>query len=150
MADKDKDTAPDGVARAQHHMDASAGEADWHVSTHYEDEEVKQAVTIRPDYEYDDHPWEGDVTLHVLHSEGDERFDEVELTLPAAEMARIARQYLALLDADQVQFERSRVTEEEEEEEEGEEEEEEGGEEEEEREEEEEVEQEEELEEDLD
>jgi hypothetical protein len=102
----DKNTQKHGTnPAALSRISSAAGEADWHVSTAYDTDDVTQVVSISPEYDFEDPPWKGDVTLHALLATSDGVFNEVEITLPVHEMGRLARQYLALIDADQRQFE---------------------------------------------
>ena len=81
-------------------LSQSNGSVDWHLSTSYEDEDISQALSVRPQYDYSDRPLDGDVTVHALRNDG-ETFGEAELSVPVTEFARLCRQFLAMLDADQ-------------------------------------------------
>jgi len=120
---KESEANEESAEDVQQRIVTSAGEADWHVSVGLGVVPADQAVVIRPSYDEDDEPWQGDVVLHAFGIDED-TVSEVELSLSAAEMARIARQYLAMLEADQAHYDRAtEATEEEQEEEEYEEEE---------------------------
>lgn len=84
----------------------SNGSVDWHIACSYEDEQLTQHLSIRPEYDYDDNPAEGEVTVSLLQSDGDET-TETDITISTNELARLAHQALAMLGADQAAFNRA-------------------------------------------
>jgi hypothetical protein len=79
------------------------GSADWHLSANYEDDDLTQNFSVRPDYDYDERPLDGEVVLHALRNDA-ETFGEAELTVSTREFARICRQFLGMLHADQAAY----------------------------------------------
>ncbi len=96
--------ASEEATKAHAQMVEKNGESDWHLSTAYEDSEINQAFSIRPDYAYDDAPRHGDVSLHLITYDDQGAFAEAEINVSTKSMTRICMQFLALMKADQEQF----------------------------------------------
>lgn len=92
--------------RLLHAVEAN-GAVDWHLSCTYEDDELSQSMSVRPEYDYDDSPFDGgELTIEVIRGEGDD-VTSSEVTLSVPEFTRLCHQALALISADQAAYNQS-------------------------------------------
>ena len=92
--------------RLLHAVEAN-GTVDWHLSCTYEDEQLSQSVSVRPEYDYDDSPFDGGVlAIVVIRGEGDDVTSSA-ITVSVPEFARMCHQFLALVSADQAAYNQS-------------------------------------------
>lgn len=89
------------------HAVESNGSVDWHLSCTYEDDALSQSVSVRPEYDYDDSPFDGgELSIEVIRGEGDD-VTSSEITVSVPEFARMCHQFLALVSADQAAYNQS-------------------------------------------
>lgn len=113
--------ADEPILKAKRELFRAAGKRAWHVLA----SEQGQFLSVHPMYAADERPLDGNVTIHVVHYDDDGALSEVDMCLPVAQMTRLCRQFLSVVDADTVDYHAAHASELEEEEEEAEEDEEE-------------------------
>ncbi len=92
--------------RLLHAVEAN-GTVDWHLSCTYEDDVLSQSMSVRPEYDYDDSPFDGgELIIEVIRGEGDD-VTSSEVTVSVPEFARLCHQFLALVSADQAAYNQS-------------------------------------------
>lgn len=90
---------PDAI-KAHNEMRQANGEARWHIKTEFNDDDIYQAICIRPTAELGEDPLESEFEVQSIHHDSDGGHGGTNFTVTARELLRITAEFTAMFEAD--------------------------------------------------